>query len=387
LTGIVALQTQATQEGQQSEHNPMQRPLLYAPFRERYMNNAFTKKTQSNKKKKCVFCADIEATNDVERLVLTRFEYNTVFLNLFPYQRGQVLIIPNQHAKDLESLSLETRQELMEIIAAAPTILQNVLGALGTNIGINIGKIAGASKPDHVHIHVLPRYQEEHKAYIQLLGETHVVQWDLSKLYFDLKPAFDDLKKQLCRNTFDIQNYYESGIHEQETEAVLQHAWKKLETICPKQNYLVIIDIDETALSNYEYFKKNGWQKDSEDNFAQWKALQKTPAIIPMLQFYEKLICHGFKIIFISSRADELLPETQQNLIDQGYHTFEKIILRSPEEQSELFSSAVFSSFKTKKRKELVEQGYEIIACIGDQWSDLQGDNTGIKIKVPTFFE
>jgi len=375
--------------GQRSPNNPLRKQVLYAPYREKYMNNTFKKKpiANSNKPKKCVFCADIQEQNDEQHLMPTRFKHNVIFLNIFPYQRGHVLILPNEHVKNLEELSFEARHELIEIIAAIPGIFEMVLGASGTNIGINVGKIAGASKPDHVHIHALPRYGNDHLGFIQLLGETKVIQWDLKKLYHDLKPAFDDLKKKLCRDCFDIQDYYESGMHDQEMQSVLDHAWKKLETIRPSENSLVIIDIDETALSNYEYFKKNNWQKDSEQNFANWKATKQATAIAPMLAFYKKLVSHGFKIMFISSRGQELQQKTHEHLVEQGYDIFEDILLRSPEKQKQLFSANAFSSFKTKKRNELIKQGYEIVACVGDQWSDLQGNNTGLKIKVPTFFE
>ena len=191
--------------GQMSPNNPLRHQMMYAPFRERYnlaVQQSFKNKNPepSNPKKRCVFCTDIESKNDEDRLLLTRFKHNVVFLNLFPYARGHILIIPNAHVADMEELSAEARQELMNIIASIPRVFRETFEAGGTNIGINVGKIAGASKPDHIHIHALPRCGCDHKAFIQMVCETEVVQWDLNALYKELKPAFDELKKKLERN-------------------------------------------------------------------------------------------------------------------------------------------------------------------------------------------
>jgi len=377
-------------DGQRSPDNPLKRQILYAPFRESYMS-ATLKKNQTPQKPnrgKCVFCAEMEANNDEQHFIIERFEHNVALLNLFPYQRGHLLIIPNAHVKNLADLSPEARYELMEILAAVPGIFEEVLGALGTNVGINIGSIAGASKPDHLHIHALPRFSGEHGAYIQLLCETHVVQWNLNKLYQDLKPAFAQLKEQLCPVVIpDIQEYYESGTHDAQVRDVLEKAWHTLESVPVTQNSAIVIDVDETALSNYEYFKTHNWKKGSENEFNTWKASYLNPAIKPVLEFYKKIVEKGFTIIFISARGENLYEKTFNNLIDQGYTTFDRIILRTPEEQKQMFTSAAFSSFKTKRRQQLADEGYKIVACLGDQWSDLKGGNTGLKIKIPTCFE
>ena len=82
-------------------------------------------------------------------------------------------------------------------MSAVPDILRNVLGAQGINFGINIGRAAGASIPNHLHIHVLPRMKNESATYIQSILNITVVTWDLHKLFDQLKPAFDELKEKL----------------------------------------------------------------------------------------------------------------------------------------------------------------------------------------------
>lgn len=187
------------------------------------------------------------------------------------------------------------------------------------------------------------------------------------------RPAnITEVKKQ-------VEQYYDSGAYEQEIDQLLQDAWKQLQNIQPKENSIVIIDIDETALSHYAYFKMMQFNKE-ETSFVKWKKLELSPAITPVLYFYNKLINHGFKIIFISCRSEPFRQSTIRNLTKEGYTTFERIILRTPEDRL-----IPFYEYKKQKRAELAKEGYDIIACIGDQWSDLEGDYTGVKIKIPNY--
>jgi len=133
---------------------------------------------------------------------LGRFEHTIVVLNLFPIAKGQVLILPKKHVDSLEFLTTAARKELIEIITGVAEILRKEVSADGINVGINMGAAAGASKPDHLHIQVLPRFKNEHPAYIEKLGQTTVVCWDLNRLCRALRPAFDKFKEKyygLCR--------------------------------------------------------------------------------------------------------------------------------------------------------------------------------------------
>lgn len=180
--------------------NPLKRQMLYLPQREPYSSsNAEGRIKQEKVSKPCIFCKLLQEKNDRKNLLLTRFKFNSVWLALYPYNKGHLLIIPNKHIKDLDDLEMPAKIELMQIISKVGKILKNSLDADGANIGINIGKISGASKPDHIHVHVVPRYVSEHPSnitpsFIHIIGETKVTQWDLTKLYDDLKPKFDVLK-------------------------------------------------------------------------------------------------------------------------------------------------------------------------------------------------
>lgn len=128
--------------------NGLSRPIFYSSIREEYHELKKKKKKQKNIKKKkarCVFCSDMNKNEDDKNLIVMRFKHCTVFLSLFPYKKGHLLIVPYAHEKDFEGLSPEARQEIMEIIAAIPSIFRKHFQADGTNIGINIGSAAGAS--------------------------------------------------------------------------------------------------------------------------------------------------------------------------------------------------------------------------------------------------
>ncbi len=178
----------------------------------------------------------------------------------------------------------------------------------------------------------------------------------------------------------DVELYYESSSFDQEVKKVLEQAWLQLKNIVPTDKSTIIIDIDETALSNYEYFKLMGLAKGNQTTFTYWKGLGYCRAIKPTLSFYKKLIKKGFKVVFISCRSIEIYDQTAANLKKAGYHTFERIILRTQDDLK-----VPFYTYKKQKRYELVNEGYEIVACVGDQWSDLEGEHTGIKVKLPNY--
>lgn len=198
-------------------------------------------------------------------------------------------------------------------------------------------------------------------------------------LYITLTTQTTQKPLNLTENKKLVESYYESGAFQQETADVLHDAWEKLKNITPQDNTVVIIDIYETALSHYAYFKMMQFAKE-ESSFIRWKFLGLSPAITPVLHFYNKLIDHGFKVIFISCRSEPLREATRNNLKQVGYDTFEQIILRTPKDKL-----IPFYAYKKKKRAELAKEGWHIVACVGDQWSDLAGDHTGLRIKIPNY--
>jgi len=176
-----------------------------------------------------------------------------------------------------------------------------------------------------------------------------------------------------------VQVYYESGEFDRECAKIIDDAVDQMDGIKLTGKPAVVFDIDETALSNYEYTKEIGFGYVYK-LWNEWQQKGIAPVIKDTKRFYDYLISKNIHVIFVTGRNSEVGEATKRNLIEQGYTKFDTLIVRS---KTEIKMTA--AEYKTKKREELVKKGYDIIACIGDQWSDLVGGNTGIKIKLPSY--
>ena len=165
--------------------------ILYAPWRDKYLTDC--KKQNNALKNDCVFCEKLVVKDPAsQEFILKKTKYAFVILNIFPYNGGHLLILPYEHVENLEDLSKEVRSELMELMAATIIIVKNVLKVDGINAGLNLGKTSG-SIPDHVHLHVVPRWNGDTN-FLMTIGQTKSVSVDLEKVYNDLKPAFQALE-------------------------------------------------------------------------------------------------------------------------------------------------------------------------------------------------
>lgn len=174
-----------------------------------------------------------------------------------------------------------------------------------------------------------------------------------------------------------VQDYYESGKYEEDLEKVYAEAKNKIDKISVQQNSAAVFDVDDTALSNYEISKRLDFGYDYQI-VQDWVMSSKLPAIKQTFEFYNYLKSKGVKLIFLTGRQSEEYDATFRNLIETGYTDFDTLIVRNLEERD--FSAI---KFKTLKREELTKSGYNIIISVGDQWSDLEGEYTGIKVKIP----
>ncbi len=182
---------QASQNGDLSTAQLIEQQLgtnaVYAPWRDQYQNTAIQ---EEKPKTECAFCSALAEHNDEKQLIVRRFNHFAVMLNLYPYAKGHILIVPFEHKKTLSDLSPAARQELIELIDPIINALKTVIKIKGVNIGFNYEKIAGASIPDHLHVHILPRTLGDYN-FIQLIGKTQVIAIDFPRFYKELKPAVD----------------------------------------------------------------------------------------------------------------------------------------------------------------------------------------------------
>lgn len=134
----------------------------------------------------CIFCNKIAEDNDRENFVLHRGPKSCLMLNLYPYNSGHLMAIPYEHAPSLESLEEDTLLELMLLVRKSLTALRKLMNPDGFNVGVNIGKASGAGIDEHVHIHIVPRWEGDTN-FMPVFAETRVVPELLHDTYDKLK--------------------------------------------------------------------------------------------------------------------------------------------------------------------------------------------------------
>jgi ATP adenylyltransferase len=156
---------------------------IWAPWRLQYI------KRGKEDDKKCVFCRIKQEKKDAKNLVVARKQYCFVVLNLYPYNNGHLLIVPYRHVKDIHQLKDEERLEIFSLMEEMKALLDETLNPHGYNIGINLGRVAGAGFPGHLHVHIVPRWQGDAN-FMPVIGHTKVISQSLKALYQLLKDAY-----------------------------------------------------------------------------------------------------------------------------------------------------------------------------------------------------
>lgn len=132
----------------------------------------------------CVFCEKVrvDPARDREHLILHRARFNFILLNLFPYTTGHVMVAPYAHVAGLTGLDTPTLGEMMELARDIQAALEASYHAEGYNLGMNLGKCAGAGVADHLHLHFLPRWNGDTN-FMSVIGETRVLPQHLLTTY------------------------------------------------------------------------------------------------------------------------------------------------------------------------------------------------------------
>ncbi len=147
----------------------------------------------------CLFCLKKQdpVEKDKENYVLYRGPTCFVLLNLFPYTNGHLMIAPYQHVDSIELVDGDSLHEMSALTQASVAALKRALSPAGFNIGMNLGKVAGAGVPDHIHIHVVPRWQGDAN-FMSVLAETRLIPETLDETYEKLLPL---LRDEISRKT------------------------------------------------------------------------------------------------------------------------------------------------------------------------------------------
>ena len=157
---------------------------MWSPWRSEYINSG------TSESGRCVFC-EIQKSpaQDETNLVIHRASNCFIVLNRYPYTSGHLLIVPNKHLAELDSAGKEITDEMMDLTKRSETALRKVYQPDGFNLGMNLGKAAGAGIADHIHIHILPRWVGDTN-FMTGVGETRVLPEDLTTTYKKLRPKF-----------------------------------------------------------------------------------------------------------------------------------------------------------------------------------------------------
>jgi ATP adenylyltransferase len=136
----------------------------------------------------CIFCEMLDTEDDRGQLILHRSELAFLVLNKYPYNNGHLMAVPYRHMDTVEALTPEETVDMMSLVSLAVRALRRTSNPEGFNIGINIGKIAGAGVVDHVHIHVVPRWGGDTN-FMPVLADVRLIPQDLHETYDELKAA------------------------------------------------------------------------------------------------------------------------------------------------------------------------------------------------------
>jgi ATP adenylyltransferase len=137
----------------------------------------------------CIFCDHLAEGDDESARILYRGERTFVILNAFPYNTGHLMVAPLRHLGDICDLDEDERAELMKVTSQSVAIIRDAMGAHGFNVGINLGIVAGAGIPGHIHMHVVPRWGGDTN-FMPVVGDTKVLPEMIEQTDAKLRPAF-----------------------------------------------------------------------------------------------------------------------------------------------------------------------------------------------------
>ncbi len=152
---------------------------IWAPWRMKYISS-------ENHDKRCIFCP-LEGT-DRDRLILVRSRFSLLMLNRYPYTGGHMMAAPVRHTAELDDLHDEELLDLMHLLKKGRMLLQQVAKPDGFNIGINLGQAAGAGVEEHLHIHIVPRWNGDSN-FMTVVGDLRVIPESLDAVYDQLSAA------------------------------------------------------------------------------------------------------------------------------------------------------------------------------------------------------
>ena len=159
--------------------------VLWAPWRMDYI-------LSNGKGEGCIFCPGEDRAKDEDRLILYVGSTTMVMMNRYPYINGHLLVAPIRHVKGLELLTEEESLDLLVTVRKSIEILKKAMRAEGFNVGLNLGKVAGAGVEEHLHFHIVPRWNGDTN-YMTVFGEVRVIPEHIRETHRKLRPYFEKI--------------------------------------------------------------------------------------------------------------------------------------------------------------------------------------------------
>ncbi len=157
--------------------------IKWTPWRSQYIK-------ASGEESGCILCTAHQADNDAEKLVLYRGAHAYILMNLYPYNPGHLMVAPYDHTADFAALQPQVATELTALSQRCIAVLQAEMSPHGFNLGMNLGRVAGAGVDQHLHLHVVPRWNGDTN-FMPLIGGVKLIPEALDDTYTALKPHFD----------------------------------------------------------------------------------------------------------------------------------------------------------------------------------------------------
>jgi len=161
---------------------PTAMDFLFTPWRYAYV-------TAVESTTGCVFCDVLHGENDEKGLIVHRGKHCFVILNAYPYTSGHTMVVPSEHVDQFQKLSTEAAQEMMALTQKLEGVLRELYHPDGLNLGMNLGKAAGAGVAGHIHMHILPRWIADVN-FMGAISETRVLPEDLATTYKRIRSKF-----------------------------------------------------------------------------------------------------------------------------------------------------------------------------------------------------
>ncbi len=162
---------------------------MWAPWRKTYLRSS------SSKRSGCLFCRLLGERKDQRNLILFRASHYAVILNRYPYNNGHLMIVPNRHIACMSQMNASEKEEFFEVFEKTRAALVKAMKPQGFNVGMNIGDIAGAGVPDHLHWHIVPRWKGDVN-FMPVVTGTKVISESLESAYEVLSAVIAPTRKK-----------------------------------------------------------------------------------------------------------------------------------------------------------------------------------------------